>query len=379
MITVLRAKPELFRKDIVQGVDFWHVYNSIPKSEKEDINNMKFKAIVGNPPYQLSDGGGSKGISASPIYHTFVNNAKSVHPCYVSMIMPARWYAGGKGLDDFRHDMLTDRHVSVLTDFPKSRDCFTSSDIAGGVCFFLWDENYQGDCRFTSSIGSDSTTCIRNLSEFDIFIRDNIGIGIIHKVLAKMNRFYSSRIFQYKPFGLRTYVRGESLPFNGAIIIHSSQGQGYIKEDEVTKNKELINDYKIYIGLLDPDRAGVNNSSSGRNVITKVKLIGPKEVITESYILLDSLKKESDAIKAAKFFAYPVYRREDFPRDDLGVRGNCLNFLILADTFLRHLRECEWQQALPNTKPHRARSLFPLLSQSAGCRAKPLPLRDCAI
>ena len=302
MITVLRAKPELFRKDIVQGVDFWHVYNSIPKSEKEDINNMKFKAIVGNPPYQLSDGGGSKGISASPIYHTFVNNAKSVHPCYVSMIMPARWYAGGKGLDDFRHDMLTDRHVSVLTDFPKSRDCFTSSDIAGGVCFFLWDENYQGDCRFTSSIGSDSTTCIRNLSEFDIFIRDNIGIGIIHKVLAKMNRFYSSRIFQYKPFGLRTYVRGESLPFNGAIIIHSSQGQGYIKEDEVTKNKELINDYKIYIGLLDPDRAGVNNSSSGRNVITKVKLIGPKEVITESYILLDSLKKESDAIKAAKFF-----------------------------------------------------------------------------
>ena len=301
MITVLRAKPEVFRKDIVKGNDFWHVYKSIPKNENEEINNMKFKAIVGNPPYQLSDGGGSKGISASPIYHTFVNNAKCICPSYVSMIMPARWYAGGKGLDDFRHDMLTDRHVSVLTDFPKSRDCFTSSDIAGGVCYFLWDEKYQGDCRFTSSIGNDSTTCSRNLSEFDIFIRDNVGLGIIHKVLSKISRFYSSRIFQYKPFGLRTYVRGESLPFSGALTIHSSQGQGYIKEEEVTKNKELINDYKIYIGLLDPDRAGVNNAS-GRNVITKVRMIGPKEVITESYVLLDSLKKESEAIKCAKFF-----------------------------------------------------------------------------
>lgn len=302
MINVLRAKPELFLNDIVRGNDFWHVYNSIPKSENEDINNMKFKAIVGNPPYQVNDGGGSKGISASPIYHTFVSIATQIKPQFVSMIIPARWYAGGKGLDEFRESMLTDKRIEVLTDFPKSRDCFSSADIAGGVCYFLWNDKYQGNCRFTSSIGPIRNTCERDLSEFKIFIRDNIGLGIIKKVLKNSTLFYSSRIFPNKPFGLRTYARGEALPFDGALILHSSNGIGYIREEEVTKNMDLIDYYKVYIGLLDPDRAGVNNATGGRNVITKVRTIGPKEVITETYLMLDALKSKRESDRCAKYF-----------------------------------------------------------------------------
>jgi len=345
LIDVLRSKPELFEQEVVQGLDYWHVYNSIPKSENEDINNMKFKAIVGNPPYQLSDGGGSKGISASPIYHTFVNSAEQISPNYISMIMPARWYAGGKGLDDFRNKMLNDNRISVLTDFPKSRDCFVSADIAGGICYFLWDMNYNGLCRFTSSIGGTITTTQRNLSEFDIFIRDNIGIGIIQKILSKTNRFYSSRIFPNKPFGLRTYARGEDLPFEGALTLYSSNGLGYIKKEEVTKNSDLIDDYKVYVGLLDPDRAGVNNATGGRNVITKVKMIGPKEVITETYLMLDVLKTKVEAERCSKFFKTKLARI----LISLGTTGlmyskECFQFVPWLDYTI--CKDIDWNQSI---------------------------------
>ena len=263
---------------------------------------IEFNAIIGNPPYQQNDGGGSKGISASPIYHHFVNTAKHIRPNYFSMIMPARWYAGGKGLDDFRVDMLKDKHISHLVDFPKSRDCFDNVDIAGGICYFLWDINHKGNCIVTSSVNNKRITSERDLSEFSIFIRDNIGVGIVQKVLSKVSTFYSSRIFQNKPFGLRTYARGEEKPFDGSLTLYSSNGIGYIKPEEVVKNSHLIDYYKIYIGLLDPDRAGVNNATGGRNVITKVKTIGPKEVITETYLMLDVHKTEQEAERCAKFF-----------------------------------------------------------------------------
>ena len=137
------------------------------------FNNMKFDVIVGNPPYQLNDGGGSRGISASPIYHLFVDTAKRLKPKYITLVIPSRWYAGGKGLENFRHEMLNDDRISKLVDFPKSRDCFSSVDIAGGACYFLWSANHRGLCSFTSSINSVTTTTERKLSEFDIFIRDN--------------------------------------------------------------------------------------------------------------------------------------------------------------------------------------------------------------
>lgn len=210
LTNVLRAKPELFQNDIVRGNDFWHVYNSIPKSENEDINNMKFKAIVGNPPYQVMDGGTHNG--AMPIYHQFVKTCKALSPTYNSLIMPSRWFAGGRGLDDFRTEMLNDTRLSVLHDFIDSKQLFKTADIAGGICYYLWDAKHNGECEVSTHAGNTVSSIKRKLNEHDIFVRDNIGLSIVKKIQAVSDEFMDKGVLQLAPFGLRTYIRGEALP-----------------------------------------------------------------------------------------------------------------------------------------------------------------------
>ena len=152
---------------------------------------MKFDVIVSNPPYQLSDGGNA--ASASPIYQYFVNQAIKLNPRYLTMIIPARWYAGGKGLDSFRADMLSKKHIKELYDIPNSADCFPGVNIAGGVCYFLWDKNYDGQCNVHNLTNGDVTTNeIRNLNEFDFFVRNNKALKIIRKVLKKQSKNHGS-------------------------------------------------------------------------------------------------------------------------------------------------------------------------------------------
>ena len=182
MINVLRAKPELFQNDIVRGNDFWHVYNSIPKSENEDINNMKFKAIVGNPPYQLMDGGA--GASATPIYNLFVNSSKIIKPYYISMITPSRWFAGGKGLDKYRDEMINDRRIKTIVNFTNGKECFPSAS-TGSISYFLWDSKYNGDCYFGTIHNGNRNFCYRKLNEFEVLVGNNIAISIIHKILNR--------------------------------------------------------------------------------------------------------------------------------------------------------------------------------------------------
>ena len=140
-------------------------------------------------------------------------------------------------------------------------------------------------------------------------MRDNIGLDIIKKVMKISKEFYPLRVFQSKPFGLRTYVRGEVNEFVNSIKLISSSGLSYIDRSIVSKNKDLIDYYKVYIGLLDPDRAGVNNASDGkRNVITKVKIANPKEVITETYLMLDAFKDEVKSMNCADYFRTKTVR-----------------------------------------------------------------------
>ena len=210
---------------------------------KQFFPNMKFDVIVGNPPYQLNDGGSGKGISALPLYNLFVEQAKRLKPRYLTMIIPSRWFAGGRGLNDFRESMLGDKRIKELIDYPKSRDCFPGVDIAGGVCYFLWDRDYSELCRYKSITKDVESFRVRDLHEFDIFIRDNIGLDIVHKVLSTSKKFYSSLVYSSTPFGLRSFYRGKDKEFPNAVILHSSEGISYIEKEEITRNEEIVDTY----------------------------------------------------------------------------------------------------------------------------------------
>lgn len=261
-----------------------YAYNFIHTDKPEKIFNMKFDVIVGNPPYQLSDGGA--GASAIPLYHKFVEQAKKLNPKYLSMIVPARWFAGGRGLDEFRKEMQNDKRIKTLVDYPKSRECFPGVDIAGGVCYFLWDRDYNGPCKFISRIRETETVSERFLDEFEMVLRDNIGISIVHKIISAKEKMMSDVVLRVSPFGLRSYERGKPKVFKDSVKLISSAGEGYIEKSLVAKNEDLIDNFKVCIGYLNPDRAGVNNAADGMvNVTTKVRLLEKNTVVTETYII----------------------------------------------------------------------------------------------
>lgn len=294
LINKITNQPELFIGKVSNGINYW---------KNNTVGNiMKFNAIVGNPPYQIMDGGGSNGISAKPIYHQFVNIAKKISPEYISMIMPSRWFAGGKGLDEFRETMMDDERLSVIINYPKSRECFNNVDIAGGICYILWNSTHTGPCEFVSRTGSEESRRMRKLNEFPVLVSDNLGVDIIHKVLKKEQKFLSDWVLTRNSFGFTSASRGVDKPFAGCVKLISSEGESYVKLEDVTKNRNLVGQFKISVGTLNPDRGGVNNASDGKsNVTTRVRVLKPNEVVTETYIILGTF---SDELEANNFADY---------------------------------------------------------------------------
>lgn len=302
-----------------------HAYEFIHVSKPEEIFNMKFDVIISNPPYQLSDGGSAGG--AMPIYQKFVEQAKKLNPKYLTMIIPSRWFAGGRGLEDFRNTMLSDLNISTMVDFPKSRDCFQGVDIAGGVCYFLREQDKKSSCLFTSINNNISSTRERHLNEYDIFIRDNIGIDIIHKVNKQSEKKMNSIVEAVSPFGLRSFIRGQEKPFDGCVTLISSAGKSFIDRKIIKKGIDLIDKYKVVIGYLNPDRAGVNNASDGKSgVTTKISIYGPGEVITETYIILGSFNTKEEACNCASF-----------------VQTKFVRFLVLLTLSSMHITKLNFQ------------------------------------
>lgn len=188
---------------------------------------MQFDVIVGNPPYQLSDGG--FGRSARPIYHLFVEQAKKLQPRYLTMIIPARWFAGGKGLDKFRQEMLNDDRTRKIVDFEDANEVFPGVDIAGGICYFLWDRDNRGLCEVENVHNGVKTISSRRLNEFETFIRHGKAISIVRKVLAKKEPTMNEQVSSRKPFGLPTTERPKK---TGDIILRWQNGEGpYRRED----------------------------------------------------------------------------------------------------------------------------------------------------
>lgn len=284
-----------------------HAYEFIHTDKPKEIFKMQFDVIISNPPYQLSDAG--YGVSAKPLFHLFVQQAKKLNPMFLLMIIPARWYAGGKGLDEFRNEMLNDRRMKVLVDYESSKDCFDGVNIAGGVCYFLWQKSHNGDCEVINVRQAQYDRAIRPLNQFPIFIRANKAISIVNKVLVKATDTWDNHNYPRNPFGFATKERGKKQSFRGAVALLSSQGVGYVSRDQISKNTNLINKYKVIIGRLVPSNGELDvNPADGYRVITNTRILKPGEIHTESYLLIGAF----DTLDEAKNF--DSFIKLKFPR-----------------------------------------------------------------
>lgn len=227
-----------------------HAYEFIHTTKPQEIYNMKFDVIIGNPPYQLNVGV-EKDNYAIPIYQKFVEQAKKLKPRYLTMIIPARWYAGGRGLDDFRNEMLHDRRIRVIHDYYNSVDCFPGVDIAGGVCFFLWDNEHPGQCQVFNHVGKEIiSSAIRPLLEPNMksFIRNNGAINILRKVQSFNESTFDTFISPQTPFGFVSSFRDFSPLYENGMVKYYTYGySGYVKYNQIKKNQQLIAPHKVYI------------------------------------------------------------------------------------------------------------------------------------
>ena len=238
----------------------------------------------------MSDGGNS--ASAMPIYQLFVEQAKKLNPRYLSMIIPARWFGGGKGLDDFRRETLNDNRYRVIVDYENANECFAGVDIAGGVCFFMWDRDHRGLCNVVTICNGQRTETIRKLNEFGTFIRRAEALHIVQKVLAKKEKLMSDVVSSSKPFGLRTYVRPQE---KGDIKLRWQNGEGPYKRSEITVGVEMIDKWKVITSYVGYDHAGNPGKDGKRKVFNKIDILPPGTICNETYLVINSFNTKKEA------------------------------------------------------------------------------------
>ncbi len=267
-----------------------HAYEFIHTDKPEELFNMKFDVIIGNPPYQLSDGGFGK--SATPIYHRFVQQAKKLNPRFLSMIIPSRWFGGGKGLDEFRGEMLNDKRICKIVDFEDSSEVFPGVSVAGGICYFLWDKDHHGPCEIVNMHGCVEESTIRPLDEFDVFIRHSQAVPIIRKVLQKKERRMQEQVSSYKPFGLRTYVKPQKA---GDIKLYWQKGIGPYRRKDITAGIDMIDRWKVIASRSGHEHAGNPGTDGARRVLARTDVLPPGMVCTETYLVIGHYASEAEA------------------------------------------------------------------------------------
>jgi site-specific DNA-methyltransferase (adenine-specific) len=284
--------------------------------------DMQFDVIIGNPPYQLgSSGGDAQGSFAMPIYQKFVQVAKSVDPKHIVMVTPSRWFAGGRGLDSFRSEMLADTHMRELVDFPNATDVFPGMDISGGVSYFLWDRSYHGLCQVqTFSGGLSSGVVARRLDAFGVFVRYNTGVSILQKVWpngVSIPASLAAKVSPTQPFGLRTAYRGAATAngLRNPIALRSSDGESWVDRADIPRNDAWIDQWKVILGLAYGERGPFPYW-----ITSAPEILGPGSACTETYLVIDRFESEAEA----RLFAQ--YLRTRFVR-----------FLISLQKYTQHL------------------------------------------
>lgn len=313
-----------------------HAYEFIHTEKPDEIFKMKFDVVVGNPPYQLSDDGA--GASASPIYQLFVEQAKKLNPRFLCMIIPARWYAGGKGLDEFRAAMLGDKRISRLVDYPVASDVFPGVKLNGGVCYFLRERDREGDCEITTRMSGTEDSMVRRLDQFDIFVRFNKGISILEKVLAKKHRYLSDQVLSRKPFGLDTLKRPTG---KGDVTLYANKSVGKFEIEAIVHAKEIIGKWKVLLSMAYGE--GGEAREYPRMITGRPIVAPPPSACTETYIVVGAYESRIEAENLASFL------RTKFVRLLIALRKNTQH--ITKDRFA-------FVPALPMTKEWSDKKLY---------------------
>lgn len=276
--------PDLVVNTIHNGKRFW----ALKESE-----NMKFDAIIGNPPYQVMDGGNS--ASALPVYQYFVSLSKKLNPHYISMITPSRWFAGGRGLDEYREEMLKDKRMTAIIDYADSKECFPTVTISGGINYFLWSDSHTGLCRITNVTKGVHQEMDRALDEYPVFVRSNLSISIIRKTNHPATNSLSPLVLPSNPFGFRTYVRGKATPFAGSLRFIHSDGIGYVARSEVTKCMDAIDTYNVITTRAMSGGNKPNADGSYQIIPATMKVMKAGEICAETYICIGKFETEIEA------------------------------------------------------------------------------------
>ncbi len=281
--------------------------------------DMQFDVIIGNPPYQLADGGGS-GTSAMPIYNLFVDQAKKLEPRLLTMVIPARWFTGGKGLDDFRASMLENDRLRSIDDYVISSDVFPGVALKGGVCYFLWDRDNPGSCRVTTHFKDEApSTSTRPLLEegVEVFIRFNEGLSILKKVVAvetgatdtlalpadkRFDRLVSTR----RPFGLESTFRGKATKGVKDVLVYQNGGTGYTSSNSIITGADLIDKWKLFVGFAAP---GTGNKDTYPHKIISTPFVGePGSISSETYLCIGPFDSKTEAESALSYLSCRLTR-----------------------------------------------------------------------
>lgn len=271
--------------------------------------NMKFDVIVGNPPYQMTGGGG--GTNDTPLYNVFVEEAFNLNPRYMSMIVPSRWMAGGRGLDEFRTTMLKDKRLRVLVDYSQMESIFPgSADFEGGVCYFLWDRDNPGECSSTYIQGDTIVGPIsRQLDEFDVFVRDERALEILRKALSKNEASVVELVSGDTPFGLPTnfagYRKGKRQA--GDLKLHMTQGgkrvEHFVANEVITKNRRLIDCWKVLVPEAYGERGAIPAFVLGPTLVA-----GPKSVCSQTFLCVGPFDSKKEAESFASYASTRFFR-----------------------------------------------------------------------